>query len=112
MRFDDPAPKDRSDRLAPGRFIFGLITEKFRSFVEASENLMIDEQLLKYHGRVDFRQCIGIKPGKFGIKIYWLTETKSSYCLTGFVYIGADSIPEYITEESSSTTEATVWYLM
>ena len=70
------------------------------------------EQLLKYHGRVDLRQYTGTKPGKFGIKIYWLTEAKSFYCLTGFVYIGADSIPEYITEESSSTTEATVWYQM
>ena len=112
MRFDDPARRDRSDRLAPVRFIFDLITEKFRSFVEASENLTIDEQLLEHHGQVDFRQYIGTKPGKFGIKIYWLTEAKSSYCLAGFVYIGADSIPEYITEESSSTTEATVWYLM
>ena len=28
------------------------------------------------------------------------------------MYIGADSIPEYITEESLLTTEATVWYLM
>ena len=108
MRFDDPA---RRDRLASVRFIFDLITKKFRSFVEASENLTIDEQLLEYHGRVDFRQYIGTKPGKFGIKIYWLTEAKSSYCLAGFVYIGADSILD-ITEESSSTTEATVWFLM
>ena len=50
MRFDDPARRDRSDRLAPIRFIFDLITEKFRSFVEASENLTIYEQLLEYHG--------------------------------------------------------------
>ena len=112
MRFDDPARRDRRDRLAPIRFIFDLITEKFISFVEASENLTIDEQLLEYHGRVDFWQYIGTKPGKFRIKIYWLTQAKSSYCLAGFAYIGADSIPEYITEESSSTTKATVWYLM
>ena len=50
MRFDNPARRDRSDRLAPVRFIFNLITEKFRSFVEASENVTIDEQLLEYHG--------------------------------------------------------------
>ena len=112
MWFDDPSRRDRSDRLAPVRFIFDLITEKFRSFMIASENLTIDEQLIEYHGRVDFKQYIGTKPGKFGIKIYRLTEAKSSYCLAGFVYIGADSIPEYITEESSSTTEPTLWYLM
>ena len=76
--------------------------------MEASENLTIDEQLLEHHGQVDFRQYIVTKPGKFGIKIYWQTEAKSSYCPAGFVYIGADSIPKYITEELSSTTESTV----
>ena len=79
--------------------------------MEASENLTIDEQLLEYHGRVDFRQYIGTKPGKFGIKIYWLTEAKSSYCLAGFVYIGADSIPEYILK-NRHPQQKPLWYLM
>ena len=52
MRFNNSAQRDGSDRLPPVRFIFDLITEKFRSFVEAAENLTIDDQLLEYHGRI------------------------------------------------------------
>ena len=112
LRFDDPLRRDTTDRLAPIRFIFNLVTNSFKDYVEASENVTIDEQLLEFHGRVHFRQYISSKPGRFGIKIYWLTESLSSYCLAGFIYIGADSIPANVVEESSSIAEATVWLLM
>ncbi len=112
LRFDDPLRRNREDRLAPIRDIFELVKSKFKEYTEAADNLTIDEQLLEFHGRVHFRQHISSKPGKFGIKIYWLTEAASSYCLDDFVYIGADSIPEQVVADSSSTTEATVWCLM
>ena len=65
------------------------------------------EQLPDLHGRVHFRLYISCKPGKFGIKIYCLTESLSCYCPVGFIYIRTDSISANAVEESSSITYAT-----
>ena len=92
LRFDDPARRNREDSLAPVREMFTQFSDKLRNFYEPSADLTVDEQLLEYHGRVQFRQYIASKPGKFGIKIFWLCCAESFYVLTGVVYIGCGTV--------------------
>lgn len=92
LRFDDPLRRDKEDSLAPIRDLFEQFNSRLRLFYVASPNLTIDEQLLEFHGRVKFRQYIKSKPGKFGIKIIWLCDAETFYCLNGVVYIGVGTL--------------------
>jgi hypothetical protein len=112
LRFDDPLRRDRNDPIAPVRDVMTSFISSLRQYVTAPEYLCIDEQLLEYHGRVRFRQYIPSKPGKFGIKIFWLTDSTGKYCFNGLTYIGKGTLSEKQRSESSSLAEAIVMNLM
>ena len=82
------------------------------TFVQPSSYLTVDEQLVEFHGRVKFRQYIGSKPGKFGMKIFWVCDNDGGYCLNGLVYIGANTVDPETLDESQSVPEAVVMTLM
>jgi hypothetical protein len=108
LRFDDPLRRDKEDPLAPIRHVFETFTMKLRQYVESGPHLTVDEQLVEFHGKVKFRQYIASKPGKFGIKIFWVTDAETSYCLNGLVYIGKNSLPEETLQSAMSVPEAVV----
>lgn len=108
LRFDDPLRRDKGDRLAPIRNVFESFVGNIRRLVVAGPHLTVDEQLLEFHGRVHFKQYIPSKPGKFGIKIFWVCDVSTSYCLNGIVYIGKDSVSANFLEKSSSVPESIV----
>ena len=41
-------------------------------------HLTIDEMLVEFHDRVGFRQYSPSKPGKFGLKLYWVAEAQAA----------------------------------
>ena len=92
LRFDDPRRRDKEDPLAPIRAIFEHFICRLRQFYVADLMLTIDEQLLEFRGRVKFKQYISSKPGKFGIKVFWLCDADSYYMLNGFIYIGVGTM--------------------
>lgn len=53
--------------------------------------LSIDESMIKFKGRVFFRQYLPKKPTKWGIKAFLLCESDSGYCLKSQIYTGKDS---------------------
>ena len=107
FRFDDRVKRDKEDPLSPVRYIWNLFNQRLSEPYNPKPFLTIDEQLLEYHGRVRFRQYIATKPGKYGIKIFWVNEAESGYALHGCVYIGETtlsaserhgmSVPEAVT---------------
>lgn len=112
LRFDDPLRRDRDDPMAPVREITTTFISSLKEYVFAPEYLCIDEQLLEFHGRVKFRQYIPSKPGKFGIKIFWLTDSLGTYCFNGLIYIGAATMATSERNQSASLAEALVMNLM
>ena len=74
-------------------------------------SLCVDEQLVEFHGRVSFRQYIPSKPGKFGIKIFWLVDQENSFPLKCLVYIGAETLSDEEKNISHSIGEAVVMKL-
>ena len=54
-------------------------------------HLAIDETLIKFKGKLHFRQFIHIKPGRFGIKAFTLAEPKSGYVLKTKIYSGKEN---------------------
>ena len=91
IRFDNAANRRQrhlSDKLAPIRTVFdmweGTLADAFVPF----ENVTVDEQLLTYRGRCPFKQYIPSKPGKYGIKIWMMSDSKTSYVIRSQVYTG------------------------
>lgn len=93
IRFDDKADRvERSvrDKLAPIRLVFDVWAVNLRKWYVPGENVTIDEQLLPYRGRCPFLQYIPSKPDRYGIKIWALCDSETSYAWNMQVYTGKD----------------------
>lgn len=91
MRFDDKATRDERlnhDKLAAFRDIWTMFVAQLTKFYVPGPDLCVDEQLVAYRGRCNFRQYIPSKPAKYGIKIWWCCDAGTSYPLTGDIYLG------------------------
>lgn len=51
--------------------------------------------MVKFKGRLFFRQYLPAKPTRWGIKQFVLAEAKTGYCLRSIVYTGKASFPQY-----------------
>jgi len=100
-----PDMKDENyDRLWENRNLFDILNDKFSKFYNPSEHLAVDEFIVKFKGRVIFRQYIPKKHKCVGTKIYKLCdETGYTYDMT--VYLGRD---RERTAQQLTATHATV----
>ena len=71
--------------------VLDLIIPRFRAVYKPERQLAVDETLIKFKGKVHFRQFIPIKPGRFGIKAFTLAESSSGYVLGSRVYTGKEN---------------------
>ena len=55
---------------------------------QPAENISIDEGMLLWRGRLRFRVYCPLKPTKYGIKSYILSESTTGYCYTMKPYCG------------------------
>lgn len=91
LRFDNYQTRQerlKTDRFAAFRDVWNMFLANIREPYKPSSNLTIDEQLVLTRGRCSFRQYIPSKPGKYGIKIFWICDVKNSYPLNAEVYVG------------------------
>ena len=81
-------------------------------FYNPLEHLAVDEVIVKFQGRVIFRQYIPKKRKHFGIKIYKLCD-ESGYTYDMKVYLGRDSrsATDNRTATHATVTHATVTHL-
>jgi hypothetical protein len=82
---DDP----NYDRLWKKRQIFDILNSKFSELYHPSEQISVDEVIVKFKGKVIFRQYIPkkTKHKQFGIKLYKLCD-KFGYTFDMSVYLG------------------------
>ncbi|XP_068728265.1 piggyBac transposable element-derived protein 4-like [Montipora capricornis] len=71
--------------------LLDLIIPRFRGVYKPERELAVDETLIKFKGKIHFRQFIPIKPGRFGIKAFTLAESTSGYVLGSKVYTGKEA---------------------
>ena len=88
VRFDIRSERNRNFREAPIRIVWEqFITNCVKNYVPY-EYMTVDEQLCNFRGRVSFRTYIPTKPGKYGIKIWCLTDAKTAYLSNAQIYTG------------------------
>ena len=94
-------------RLSKIRPVVDYFNAKFSSLYMPSQEIVIDESLLKWHGRLNFAQKISSKAAQVGVKTYELCESSSGYLWKFFVYAGKDKATSTIdnTDVQNSQTD-------
>lgn len=67
-----------------------LIIPRFQQVYKPQWQLAIDETLIKFKGKVNFRQYLPMKAGRFGIKSFTLAESSTGYLLNSKIYTGKE----------------------
>lgn len=95
LRFDCRSERNSQDKFAPLRQVFEEIVTKFRANYSSGSELTVDEQLVSFRGRCPFKMFIPSKPGRYGIKLWALCDSKTYYCLNLQPYVGrVGDVPE------------------
>ena len=55
-----------------------------------SQNLSLDETLIKFKGRVQFRQFLPLKRNRFGLKGFVIADSSNGYVLNTIIYTGKE----------------------
>jgi hypothetical protein len=74
------------DKLAPIREIMDLFAAYCQKYYNTSSHITVDEQLFPFRGHAPFRVYMKLKPAKYGIKIWILADSTTSYCKNLQVY--------------------------
>uniref|UniRef100_A0A8C5PTB7 PiggyBac transposable element-derived protein domain-containing protein n=1 Tax=Leptobrachium leishanense TaxID=445787 RepID=A0A8C5PTB7_9ANUR len=90
------------DRLYTIRPLISLMSAKFTDNYVPDQNISVDESLMKFKGRLLFKQYIPSKRSRYGVKCYKLCESTTGYTWAFRIYEGKDShlnppgCPDYI----------------
>ena len=76
------------DKLFKKRKVLDLLVPRLSEVNNPERNLAVDETLVKFKGKIYFRQFFSIKPGQFGIKCFTLAASSSGYVLVSKIYTG------------------------
>ena len=80
LHFNDNTFDNGSDRLFKIRPILDALADKCRKIYFPDQHVSVDESLLKFHGRLRFKQYNPSKQSQFGIKLYRLCQSTDQMC--------------------------------
>ena len=86
-----PLHSEEHNKLYKIQPFLTLVIAKWQALYSPDRQLAIDETIIKLKGKLQFRQFIPIKPGRFGIKVFTLEESKSGYVLNRKIYTGKEN---------------------
>ena len=104
IRFDDRETRRErraSDYFAPIRSFWTQFIANFPKYYKYGPHTTIDEMLSLFQGRCPFKVFMEEKPGKYGMLIRMLTDTKMRYILSAEPYTGS----KFMSKEDRSPKE-------
>lgn len=93
LHFVNDADMNQTDQLRKLQSVVEYLNKKFFEIYTPEENVVIDESLMKFKGRLPYKQFNPSKRARFGIKFYKLCESKSGFCCKFKIYTGQDKLP-------------------
>ena len=91
---DNTLQQDRNapnvDKLHKIRPLITHMERKFASLYYPGKNLAVDESMMPWKGRLQFKQYIPSKPYRYGIKIYFLCDADNGYVSRLKIYTGKE----------------------
>ena len=85
----DPADPNR-DKLWKIKPFLNALLPRFTTVYAPSQNLSLDETLIKFKGRVQFRQFLPLKRSRFGLKGFVIADASTGYVLNTSIYTGKE----------------------
>lgn len=85
---------DHSDKLWKVRGFLDSLAKTFQEVYEVDGHATVDESMVKFKGRLGFRQYLPLKPIKWGIKVWVMAESSTGYCANFQVYSGREGPAE------------------
>jgi hypothetical protein len=87
IRFDERSERKRN-KLAPIHNVLDKFVTKCKTLYKPGPYVTVDDQLMSFRGRCPFKVYIPSKPGKYGIKIWIMSDSESHFCCNLQVYAG------------------------
>ena len=88
-----PRGSDNYDPLYKVRPAIDVVRNACSSVYKPERNLSVDEAMIKFTGRLSFKQYLPKKPNKYGIKVWCCAEADSGYLLNFKFYTGKEFDP-------------------
>ena len=85
---EEPPPSP--DRIWKLRKFLNSIVGNYQKAYAPDECVTVDESMVKFKGRLGFRQYLPSKPIKWGIKVWSMCESSTGYAYNLQVYTGRD----------------------
>ena len=85
-----PRGSENYDRLYKVRSILSPVLTNSQEAYYPGKNLAVDEEMIAFKGRQEFRQYMPAKPTKYGIKVWMIADSSNGYVLNYDVYLGRD----------------------
>ena len=85
----DPADANRG-KLWKIRPFLNALLPRFTAVYAPSQNLSVDETLIKFKERVQFRQFLPLKRSRFGLKGFVVADSATGYVLNTIIYTGKE----------------------
>ena len=115
VSFDDAASREerrKGDKFCIMREVFGIFDHNLRRHIIPSDDITIDESLIKFRGRCPFRVYMPQKPGRYGILVRTAADAHSRYLWKAWVYPGKPAEPDRAPPNSiTSSVDELVKYL-
>lgn len=83
---------DRADKLSKVSPFIQVLQENFPKLLVPWPALSVDEAMIKFNGRLQWKQYMPKKTVKWGIKIWCLCDSMTGYCLAFNIYIGKNNV--------------------
>lgn len=89
LHFCNNEYQETGNRLFKIEMVLDEISANFQAGLIPFQNLVIDESLVLWKGRLSFKQFIKSKRHRFGIKLFILCDCETDYILKFIIYTGA-----------------------
>ena len=93
FHLNDNETPDLNDPIYKLRPLFLFLLPAWQKHYRFSKRLTIDESMIKYNGRLSFKQYIMNKPVKWGIKAYSFCNSYNGYCYNIKLFCGKKTTP-------------------
>ena len=108
-----PRGQPGHDKLFKVRELLDLVSAQFDSQYNTHGELAIDEAMIKFKGRLGFKQYLKNKPTKWGIKVFVLSDSISAYVKRFQIYTGAAlAVDEHVSADDQGATAKVVYSLV
>ncbi|KAK7105748.1 piggyBac transposable element-derived protein 4-like [Littorina saxatilis] len=88
-----PKGQPGHDALFKVRPLLDMVTNNCRAHYNPGRDISIDEAMIKFNGRLTFKQYIKGKPNPWGIKVWCAADPRNGYMLEFDIYQGRATVP-------------------